>query len=824
MTVDTAAPTTNNATNPPASMVCPITHQLMQDPVSDRDGHTYEANAIAAWVRERGTSPMTRTPLSLDDLVPNRALRDAIEEFRRENGLIVVATAASASAPAQAEVPTRPSVPQFVTSLEIAKLGTNHLALVTVTPPALPKARAAERPPCDLICVIDTSGSMYNAAIAKDSDGSSEDTGMSILDVVKHSVSTIAEMLGPNDRLALVSFATDATALPWQQMGPQGKEVIKNQLQGLKAEGSTNMWAGIEAALGLAKECRGSVSIFVLTDGCPTSTPPMGYPRTLQRCLGDSPFTVSTFGFGYNLDSAVLSDLATVGRGSYTFIPDSGLVGTVFVNATANLLATCASSATVDVKLPAGFTPAQGLLPGMVYDDAANTVKIALGTVQFGQPRHTVFMIQGASTADTPSVVEATVVISTDGAALPPQTATAVIGSDEAANGTTIAGTAIAHFARLTFAQVLDGAAQTGQAAAATLCTELVESLRRMRKEVPAGSAGGKLLEALQADAESEVALGVAAAAFDKWGKHYFRSFAAASGREQCNNFKDRSVQLYTGELFAHLQVEGEKAFLSLPVPVGTRRRRETVINTTVSPYAACPAGAGAAPGQPAQQCGGGAAPKARAAKPRPTTMNWAYNAHGGCIAPCCPVLLADGSTRRADAVRRGDVLANGVVVECVVMVAVASGCMPYSALPGGLLISAYHPIRRAACGSQGAAGPWTFPINSADKQPATVSYEASHMYSYVVNRGESNDVDNAPIPTVQVGDFEIAPFSHDCPKSDAEPVLGHDFFGTSKCRDALTACSSYSTHGVVEVLGFQRDADTHMIVGMAVQCANELC
>ena len=63
------------------SFICPITQSVMGDPVCDREGNTYERAAIEAWVAARGTSPITRTPLTLADLFPNRSLRTAIEDY-----------------------------------------------------------------------------------------------------------------------------------------------------------------------------------------------------------------------------------------------------------------------------------------------------------------------------------------------------------------------------------------------------------------------------------------------------------------------------------------------------------------------------------------------------------------------------------------------------------------------------------------------------------------------------------------------------------------------------------------------------------------------
>eukprot|EP00873_Tetraselmis_striata_P019387 jgi/Tetstr1/439651/TSEL_028072.t1 len=58
---------------------CPITQEVMRDPVFASDGYTYERAAIAKWLRKRRTSPMTNLPISAE-LVPNLALRSAVRE------------------------------------------------------------------------------------------------------------------------------------------------------------------------------------------------------------------------------------------------------------------------------------------------------------------------------------------------------------------------------------------------------------------------------------------------------------------------------------------------------------------------------------------------------------------------------------------------------------------------------------------------------------------------------------------------------------------------------------------------------------------------
>ncbi|CAL4967724.1 unnamed protein product [Urochloa decumbens] len=68
----------------PAYFVCPILKEVMRDPQIAGDGFTYEAEAIREWLGGgHDTSPMTNLKLPTRKLVPNHALRDAIQQWRR---------------------------------------------------------------------------------------------------------------------------------------------------------------------------------------------------------------------------------------------------------------------------------------------------------------------------------------------------------------------------------------------------------------------------------------------------------------------------------------------------------------------------------------------------------------------------------------------------------------------------------------------------------------------------------------------------------------------------------------------------------------------
>ena len=63
------------------TMMCPISHEIMVDPVVDPDGHSYEREAILEWLSRDSRSPITRKPISRDELRPNRALQAVIHQY-----------------------------------------------------------------------------------------------------------------------------------------------------------------------------------------------------------------------------------------------------------------------------------------------------------------------------------------------------------------------------------------------------------------------------------------------------------------------------------------------------------------------------------------------------------------------------------------------------------------------------------------------------------------------------------------------------------------------------------------------------------------------
>lgn len=67
----------------PDEFLCPITRELMEDPVIAADGYSYERVSIESWIRGKNkTSPMTNLPLQTTMLTPNRSLKSAISRWK----------------------------------------------------------------------------------------------------------------------------------------------------------------------------------------------------------------------------------------------------------------------------------------------------------------------------------------------------------------------------------------------------------------------------------------------------------------------------------------------------------------------------------------------------------------------------------------------------------------------------------------------------------------------------------------------------------------------------------------------------------------------
>lgn len=93
--------------------------------------------------------------------------------------------------------------------------------------------------------------------------------------------------------------------------------------------------------------------MLIFTDGLPNNNPSKGILASLKDVYGEYPLpkpVVYSVGFGYNLESNLLRQIAQLSSGPYYFIPDSSFVGTIFTNSLAVIQTTFATNAKIILK------------------------------------------------------------------------------------------------------------------------------------------------------------------------------------------------------------------------------------------------------------------------------------------------------------------------------------------------------------------------------------------------------------------------------------------------------------------------------------------
>ena len=69
----------------PDECFCPITQEIMEDPVIAQDGHTYERTAIKRWLgMGKRTSPKTGARLLSTEVIPNYTMRSLIQDIKAQ--------------------------------------------------------------------------------------------------------------------------------------------------------------------------------------------------------------------------------------------------------------------------------------------------------------------------------------------------------------------------------------------------------------------------------------------------------------------------------------------------------------------------------------------------------------------------------------------------------------------------------------------------------------------------------------------------------------------------------------------------------------------
>lgn len=224
---------------------------------------------------------------------------------------------------------------------------------------------AKKRMPMNLSVVIDRSTSMSGDKIKH----------------AKEAAHKLIDLLGPNDRLAIVSYGSDVrTELASMPVTDANRELMHNAVNGIRLRGSTNLAGGFSqgCALARAHTSDGVVSrVILMSDGQANVgvTTKEGLGGLTRGCLNQG-VSSSTMGVGLGYNEDLMTHMAKEGAGNYHFIENEKALAKIFTTEAQGLASTVAQNTTLTIDLAPGVEMLS--LHGFSFRAKGNRVTIPL--------------------------------------------------------------------------------------------------------------------------------------------------------------------------------------------------------------------------------------------------------------------------------------------------------------------------------------------------------------------------------------------------------------------------------------------------------------
>ena len=286
----------------------------------------------------------------------------------------------------------QPNVTMDRTLVAVEVGETVHVMLELVAP----AAAAVERAPIDVVAVIDRSGSM---------DGQP-------LESVIAATNMLVRLLGPNDRIAVVTFDDRVDlVMPLAHHDPTAAADLLSQVH---ARGSTNLSGGwlkgveILAAHGRPEAMK---RVIVLTDGeANAGITSRDELATLTLGARAQQVTTTMVGFGERFDEQLLSTMADAGGGNDYWCAGPDQAPQVFADEFTGLASVVAQNVSVEIR-PTDATDGLLVLNEYPITDVEGGMQVALGDAFGDERRRVVAMLHLKPTTEIGTVHVADMVI-----------------------------------------------------------------------------------------------------------------------------------------------------------------------------------------------------------------------------------------------------------------------------------------------------------------------------------------------------------------------------------------------------------------------------
>jgi len=233
--------------------------------------------------------------------------------------------------------------------------------------------KTIRRTPLNLAVVLDRSGSMTGAKLEK----------------TKQAAMQLVDRLAPNDIFSLVIYSDQARVLVSAQR-VEDKDALKEKIEGIKADGSTALYAGVKLGADQLQEFFSSKRInrlILLSDGLANVGP--SSPRELRRLgsdLAERGMSVTTIGVGDDYNEDLMAGLAEASDANYYYVKDTEKLPGIFAKELGELLTVAARDVRIEIVCPDGVKPLGFIGRAEKFDHQQATVNLSQFTT--GQNRY----------------------------------------------------------------------------------------------------------------------------------------------------------------------------------------------------------------------------------------------------------------------------------------------------------------------------------------------------------------------------------------------------------------------------------------------------
>lgn len=242
------------------------------------------------------------------------------------------------------------------------------------------RSAVGERAPVAVAIVLDRSGSMAGDKIVKARDAAKGIVGR----------------LGPRDRVAVVSYATDYSVdLPLTAVTQANRDHVLRVIDEVLDGGGTNLSGGLEAGLsqlaGLARE--GFVTrVLLMSDG--NANQGITDPAVLNRrarAAREAGVTISSLGIGVDFNEDLMSGLAESAGGAYYYARQGSDIVAALNQEFDGLESLAAQQVSVGLELASGVRIAEAF--GYELQNDGGPTRLLVGDMRSGERRQVVLRL-----------------------------------------------------------------------------------------------------------------------------------------------------------------------------------------------------------------------------------------------------------------------------------------------------------------------------------------------------------------------------------------------------------------------------------------------